>query len=181
MRPEIEYTSVRHKEELLQILELQQKNLSSNISEAEKEKEGFVTVEHDIDILNKMNDQQPHIIAKHNDKVIGYTLCMTSMFGNDIEVLKPMFTKIEEHLKNDTTYIVMGQVCIDKAYRGQGVFRGLYQQMKIELQEKYNLLITEVAANNLRSMRAHKAVGFKTLIVYNVDDMEWHLIYWNWK
>ncbi len=181
MRLEIEYASVKHKDELLQILELQEKNLQLNISEDEKQKEGFVTVKHDIDILNKMNNKQPHIIAIHNGRVVGYTLCMVSDFGNDIEILKPMFNKIEKHLNNDKTYIVMGQVCIDKAYRGQGVFRGLYQTMKKELLQKYDLLITEVAANNTRSLQAHYAIGFSDLLIYNSDGVTWHLIQWDWR
>ena len=75
----------------------------------------------------------------------------------------------------------MGQVCIDKAYRGQGVFRGLYQKMKVELHKKYDLLITEVAANNPRSLRAHNAIGFKDLLIYQSGAIDWHLIYWNWE
>ncbi|SEK87976.1 Ribosomal protein S18 acetylase RimI [Aquimarina amphilecti] len=177
----LKYTTVTSHKELEQILLLQQKNLTTSISSEEKKKEGFVTVEHDFDILKRMNDQQPHIIAKNQDKVVGYTLCMTSDFGNDIEVLKPMFKKIENSLNPTNKYIVMGQVCIDKEYRGQGVFRGLYQQMKLELQKKYDLLITEVAANNTRSLGAHNAIGFKDLIVYESDKIKWHLIYWSWE
>ncbi len=128
-----------------------------------------------------MNKREPHIIAKDQDKVVGYTLCMTSDFGNYIEILKPMFKKIEDSLDRSNKYIVMGQVCIDKAYRGHGIFRGLYQKMKLELQEKYDLLITEVAANNLRSLNAHYAIGFKTLVIYDADQIDWHLIHWDWE
>ncbi|WP_299259573.1 GNAT family N-acetyltransferase [uncultured Aquimarina sp.] len=177
----LKYATVTSDKELEQILLLQQKNLSVSISSEEKKKEGFVTVEHDFNILKKMNDQQPHIIAKDRDKVVGYTLCMTSDFGNDIEVLKPMFKKIENSLDQSNKYIVMGQVCIDKDYRGQGIFRGLYKHMKLELHKKYDLLITEVAANNIRSLGAHNAIGFKDLMVYESDNIKWHLIYWNWE
>ncbi|MHA7056653.1 N-acetyltransferase family protein [Aquimarina sp. M1] len=178
---DLKYTAVTSHKELEQILQLQQKNLISSISKVEKKKEGFVTVVHDLNILKKMNDQQPHIITKDNDEVIGYTLCMTKDFGNDVEVLIPMFKKIQEHLSENTTYIVMGQVCIDKEYRRQGIFRKLYQKMKLELQEKFDLLITEVAANNLRSLNAHYAIGFKKLVIYEVDQIKWHLICWDWK
>ena len=41
--------------ELEQILDLQQRNLPKNISQEEREKEGFVTVEHDLDLLRAMN------------------------------------------------------------------------------------------------------------------------------
>ncbi|WP_299243617.1 GNAT family N-acetyltransferase [uncultured Aquimarina sp.] len=177
----LKYTIATSDNELEQIIQLQQKNLAASISQSEKEKEGFVTVEHDFNILKKMNNQQPHIIAKDKDLVVGYTLCMTTDFGNDITVLRPMFKKIENSLDQAKSYIVMGQVCIDKEYRGQGIFRGLYQKMKIELQEKYDLLITEVAANNLRSLHAHKAIGFENMLVYKSDEIDWHLISWNWE
>ncbi|WP_378179523.1 GNAT family N-acetyltransferase [Aquimarina sp. SS2-1] len=175
------YTTVSRNEELLEILALQKKNLSESISVSEKETEGFVTVRHNFDVLKNMNNQQSHIIAKDNDQVVGYTLCMTKEFAGEIEILKPMFQKISQQLNREDTYLVMGQICIDKAYRGQGVFRGLYQKMKSELKEKYDLLITEVASNNLRSLKAHKAIGFKNLITYESDGIEWHLISWNWE
>jgi len=177
----IQYTSVSKDIELYQILALQKKNLSSSISSSEKKKEGFVTVHHDFAILKKMNNQQPHIIAKHNDIVIGYTLCMTRNFGTAIAVLKPMFIEIEKSVLQYKKYIVMGQVCIDKAYRGQGVFRQLYQKMKTELNGQYNFLVTEVASDNIRSLHAHQAIGFKTFAIYESDNITWHLIYWNWK
>ncbi len=177
----IEYTCVTQENELRQIIHLQQTNLPSSISETEKQKEGFVTVQHDLNILNKMNNKQPHIIAKDEDKVVGYALCMPKEFKEDIEILKPMFSKIDQHLTSGNSYIAMGQICIDKAYRRQGIFRGLYQKMKSELQTKYDYLITEVASNNLRSIQAHQAIGFNSWITYAVDGIEWHLIRWNWE
>ena len=49
--------------ELEQILELQQRNLPKTISEDESAKEGFVTVEHTLNLLKSMNDVCGHIIA----------------------------------------------------------------------------------------------------------------------
>lgn len=175
------YTLTTCDEELEQIIKLQQNNLPSSISKKEKEAEGFVTVQHDISILKKMNSKQPHIIAKDKDKVVGYALSMLKDFKEDVEILKPMFAMIDNHLDPSTSYIVMGQICIDKAYRKQGIFRGLYHAMRNELQKKYDFLITEVASNNIRSLQAHQAVGFTTLITYESDNIQWHLIYWDWK
>lgn len=175
------YTLTTCDEELEQIIKLQKNNLSSSISKKEKETEGFVTVTHDLSILRKMNSKQPHIVAKDKDKVVGYALCMLKDFKNDIEILKPMFTMIDNHLDPSSSYVIMGQVCIDKAYRKQGIFRGLYQAMKNELQKKYDFLITEVASNNIRSLQAHQAIGFKTLVTYESDNIQWHLIYWDWR
>ncbi len=177
----IDYTITTTPNELEQIIQLQQNNLPASISKTEKEVEGFVTVNHDFEILKKMHDKQPHIIAKDGNKVVGYTLCMVKEFKEDIEVLQPMFVKIDTCLNNTISYLVMGQVCIDKAYRKQGIFKGLYYKMRETLNSRYDLLITEVAANNIRSLRAHYAVGFSDLLVYNSDGVTWHLIQWDWK
>ncbi|MCX2761580.1 GNAT family N-acetyltransferase [Aquimarina muelleri] len=175
------YTLTTCDEELEQIIKLQQNNLPSFISKKEKEAEGFVTVTHDLSILRKMNSKQPHIVAKDKDKVVGYALSMLKDFKDDIEILKPMFAMIDNHLDLSSSYVVMGQVCIDKVYRRQGIFRGLYQAMKNELEKKYDFLITEVASNNIRSLQAHQAIGFKTLITYQSNNIQWHLIYWDWQ
>ncbi len=175
------YTVVTSETELHQIIALQQKNLPISVSQEEKEKEGFVTVQHTIEILRKMNEKQPHIIAKDENNVVGYALSMSKEFKDEIEILKPMFSKIDKNLDSTTSYITMGQICIDKSYRKQGMFRGLYYKMRDELKDTYDILITEVAANNTRSLNAHYAVGFTDLLVYEANGVTWHLVEWNWK
>ncbi len=177
----IDYTTVATIKELEQIIQLQKNNLSSSISIKEKQIEGFVTVQHDLDMLKKMNDRQPHSIAKDGDAVVGYALSMVEHFKNDIEVLKPMFTKIDMQIDHSLSYIVMGQICVDKKYRKQGIFRGLYHKMRDELKAKYDLLITEVAATNNRSLQAHYSIGFTDLLVYDAKGITWHIVQWDWK
>ncbi|MBT8273459.1 MAG: GNAT family N-acetyltransferase [Bacteroidia bacterium] len=172
------YKRAETAEELNQILNLQRINLPTEISNEEKQSEGFVTVHHDYDILKAMNDKCPHIIAKHSDKVIGYTLCMDRSFKNDIEVLKSMFGQIEKKIEKTISYIIMGQVCIDKAYRKQGIFRGLYQQMKSALKSQFDLIITQVDKSNIRSLNAHYAIGFKILYSYRSNEHDWEILFW---
>lgn len=174
------YKRAETTQELHQILELQHANIPSIISEDEKTKEGFVTVHHDFNILKAMNDKCAHIIAKSNDKVIGYALCMLKEFKEDIKVLRPMFQQIDACLNENKTYFVLGQICIDKVFRKLGVFRGMYRFMKQEMASKYDMIITEVDKKNTRSLNAHYAVGFKLLNSYNSSQQDWALISWNW-
>lgn len=172
----IHYTKSSTLEELKQILELQEKNLLQNLSEEERKAQGFVTVKHSLEILQKMHAICPHSIAKYNEKVIGYALSMTKDFALDIELLKPMFIEISKSVTDDT-YITMGQICIDKEYRGLGVFRGLYQFMKTEIcSSKFSLIITEIDVKNARSIRAHKSVGFKKIKEYTTGSKNWRLV-----
>ena len=176
----IQYKRVESTKELQQILELQNANFSAYISEEEKRNEGFVTVQHDFDLLQSMNNKCNHTITIYNNKVIGYALCMHKSFQNDIEILVPMFTEIDISLKNDIKYIVMGQICIDKKFRKLGIFRRMYTFMKQQLHLQFNMVITEVDDSNTRSLNAHFSIGFKHLKTYTSNKHDWQLISWNW-
>lgn len=172
----IYYTKSSSIEELKQILSLQKKNLAQNLSEIDREIQGFLTVEHSLEILKKMNDACSHTIAKSNNNVIGYALSMTKDFANEIEVLKPMFLEISKSVSYDN-YIVMGQVCVDKEYRGIGVFRGLYEFMKTEIcSSRFSSIITEIDTKNTRSISAHESVGFEKIKDYKSGSKDWRLV-----
>ena len=172
----IRYFRAKTDKELHQILGLQQKNLFASISDEERKQEGFVTVIHTFDLLKTMNEACPHIIAKDNDKIIGYALCMHPLFSKAVAVLKSMFDEIKAVNPKPSNYIAMGQICIDKDYRKQGIFRNLYQTMSDSLKPEFDAIITEVDAKNIRSLNAHYAIGFKHLKSYTSGGQDWELI-----
>lgn len=182
----VQFTTAKGAKDLQQILDLQWINLPKNISNIEAKDQGFVTVHHDFKILAAMNEKYPHVIAKANNQVVGYALVMLQEFGQQIPILTPMFDKInelvfkEDHLVQ-TPYFVMGQVCVSKDFRGQGVFSGLYQQMKKEMSPHFKYIITEIATRNTRSMRAHAKVGFETIHTYQAPTEEWAIVAWDWR
>jgi len=173
----IEFKVTTTTKELKQILDLQQQNLPKNLTKEEKETQGFVTVEHDFDTLHKMHEVHPHTIATDGDNVIGYVLSMSKVFGDSIAVLKPMFREIEKTNAADD-FIVMGQVCVAKGYRGKGIFRSLYNKMAESFSGEFSCIITEVDALNTRSLNAHKAIGFKGLCEYEAGNQTWKVISW---
>jgi len=172
----IQIGQVQNKKELEQILSLQKENLPSALSKKEIAKEGFVTIAHSFDLLDAMNKVCPHIIAKEEEKVIGYALCMHPKFGSEIDILKPMFKEISFVLSRGEKYMVMGQVCIGKAYRKMGLFQKLYKKMQDVIKPDFNCIITEVDALNKRSLNAHLAIGFVELKAYTSNGRKWHLI-----
>lgn len=172
----IQIGRVKNHSELEQILSLQKQNLPNALSQKEKENEGFLTVTHTLDLLVRMNSVCPHIIAKDGNKVVGYALCMHPQFGDEITILKPMLNEIKTLLPQDESYIIMGQVCIDKTYRKKGIFRKLYKKMQETAGPVFTNIITEVDALNTRSLSAHLAVGFQQLKIYNAFGRKWYLI-----
>lgn len=176
----IEYKRASLEKELRQILVLQKENAVSSLETHELEKEGFITVAHTFEVLKKMNDACAHIIAKDGDEVIGYALVMLKEFRDEISILSAMFETAEE-LLGHKKYLAMGQVCVSKNYRKQGVFRGMYNYYKKELETEYDCLLTEVATNNPRSLNAHLSLGFNILKTQVSDGISWELINWDWK
>lgn len=171
----ISYTLSTSEDELQQILHLQQRNLPNAVSEAAQKTEGFVTVQHELPLLKAMHEKCPHILAKDGDTVVGYALSMHPDFGESIEVLKPMFKELQL-LPSCEGFVIMGQICIDKDYRKQGIFRTLYTTMRAHLIPPFSAIVTEVDATNTRSLQAHYAVGFKELGKYTAGGQEWVLI-----
>lgn len=170
----INYQLTKTDKELEEILELQQKNLPKNLTTKEQIEQGFLTVEHDFETLKKLHTVYPHTIAKYNNKVVAYALSMDVSCKEEIEVLKPMFIEIDAIYKKP--YITMGQICIDKNYRGKGVFNSLYTFMKTTFSSKFYAIITEIDAKNKRSMRAHHKVGFIELTRYFSNNKEWVIV-----
>lgn len=172
----IHYKQASTEEQLQQILKLQQQNLPQNLSSEIQQKEGFLTVEHTLEVLREMNDVCGHIIAVKNEKIVGYALCMHPKFADTIAILRPMFHEINKVVQEKRNYMVMGQICIDKVHRGQGVFRGLYTTMTEKLPSGFDSIITEVDVKNIRSLRAHTAIGFKEIKRYESGGKRWSLI-----
>lgn len=174
----IAYTTTTSEKELRQILVLQQQNLRKNLNNEEIQSQGFVTVVHEYETLYKMHEVHPHTIAKANNTVIGYVLSMSKKFGDSIEVLKPMFAELKKKEITDN-FIIMGQVCVSKDYRGKGVFRNLYNKMAENFSGEFSRIITEVDTLNSRSLNAHKAIGFTEICEYKAAGQVWKVISWD--
>jgi len=183
----IEYDIAGTDTDLKGILALQAKNLRKSLSENEIANQGFVTIEHSFELIKKLNDTERHIIAKMNDHVVGYVLSMTKNARLEIPILYPMFELFDNTVYNGKTisaynYIIVGQVCVDKDFRGQGILDNCYTAYKEFHKHKYDFAITEIAHTNIRSLNAHKRIGFSELTFYNdPNNTPWSVVIWAWE
>src|ERR1700709_316863 len=103
-------------EELQQILHLQQQNLRGVKSESEEKDQGFVTVTHNLQILQQMHALQPSIIVKDDDALAGFALVMLKECASLVPELFSMYAGLSRLVYNgkplsDYRFYVMGQVC----------------------------------------------------------------------
>lgn len=182
---EIQYKLVSTAAEIQQMLALQAVNHVAGISAEVAAEQGFVTVRHDFEVLKKMNDAAPASIAILGGEVVGYCLAMPPEFRTAVPVLEPMFAMLEKlEWKNrpiaEWRWFVMGQVCVAAKVRGQGVFDRMYEQLAEAYRSDFQLIITEIATRNLRSLRAHRRVGFEIFHTYSEDltGESWEVVAW---
>lgn len=179
-------TTVSGHADLQEILDLQAANLKNNISNDEMKSEGFVTVHHSYDTIQKMHNVAPSVIIKDNEKIVAYALVMLKECRDLVPTLEPMFALLDQlrwkdKALNGFSFYVMGQICIAKTHRRQGLFEMLYQKHKEIYQHQFDFIITEVSLSNPRSLRAHERVGFETIHTYRDNTDDWTVIAWDWK
>ncbi len=171
--------------ELKGIQQLQQINLKKNLSVAEIEQEGFVTAEYSLEFLQLLHNAGPSIIAVDGSLVVGYALVAIRAASLQHELLADLFEKIDNtNFKGSrlrsSNYVVAGQLCIHKDYRGMGLVQSMYAFYRECLSPEFDYCITDVASTNPRSLKAHQKTGFKVIDTLHFDGQDFDLILWDW-
>ena len=185
----IAFRTVSNQHEVEQILALQAANHRDQVDAATAASEGFTSVRHDPAVLHAMNREFPSAIASSGDALAGYCLMMPQTFRDRVPLLQPMFALLDglhwrgEALAGNPRWFVMGQVCVAREFRGQGVFDGLYHELRRAYRERFDFTVTEISQRNARSLRAHRRVGFETLHTYldPAADERWEVVVWDWR
>src|ERR1017187_4246890 len=136
--------------ELKGIKTLQDENLKRNLPDLEAEVQGFVTAEYSVEFLQALHEESPSVIAKDGGLVVGYALVTTKSIRHQHELLSDLFDSIDKIVYNNQSlkyanYVVVGQLCVAKNYRGRGLVQQMYKHFKISLSEKFDYCLTDIA------------------------------------
>lgn len=181
----IEVTRVSNPSDIIGIRDLQALNLKQNISAEEAIDQGFLTAAFTLEYLQEMNAVSPSIIAKVGDKVVGYALVATKEIRNGHDLIKGLFDAIDKTAYNgillkDVNYVVVGQLCVAKEYRGQDLVQKLYGHFRDCLSKEFTYLVTDIAQTNIRSLKAHKKRGFQVINELMYGGIKWDIVLWDW-
>ncbi len=181
----VHITRVSSPSEIIGIRDLQALNLKQNITAEEAIDQGFLTAAYTIEYLQEMNSASPAIIAKDGDKVVGYALVATKEIRKGHDLVEDLFDAIDEcdyngKLLKDVNYVVVGQLCVAKEYRGQELVQKLYGYFRDCLSNEFTYLVTDVAKANARSLKAHKKRGFQVINELIYGGFGWDIVLWDW-
>ena len=156
-----------------QIESLQKRYHVSFINEEEK-KNGFVTTLFTPEQLTELIEQEDGIsLACDGDKVVANAMAGSWQFWSKWPLFQHMIADLPNteylgqtlSIENSYQY---GPVCIDMAYRGQGVLQELFAYSARQMNRCYRILITFINHVNPRSFAAHtQKVGMD--VIKNFD------------
>ena len=135
-------------------------NHVSNLSE-EEQKNGFVTTNlTDEQLENLIVKENGVTIAKEGGRVIAFALAAPWEYWSQWPLFVHMIGELRKYnylgqkLTVENTY-QYGPVCIDRAYRGRGLFEQVFRASLDSMAERYPIMITFVNHVNGRSHAAH--------------------------
>lgn len=173
-------------DEIRGIKQLHDLNLKKNLSPEQQKSQGFVTFEYSLDFLKTIHEVHPSIIAVDEGKVVGYVLVVT----RESRKLHPLIDSFVEVLsgvdyqgvKIDTlSFCLVGQLCVAQSHTGQGLVQRMYHAYQARHAGDYDYLITDVDAENPRSLKAHLKTGFQVVGSLTHEQSRWDIILWDWK
>jgi predicted N-acetyltransferase YhbS len=141
------------------ILALQEVNLFDNLP-VEARSDGFLSARFSRDQFARMHADVAVMVADDAAQVAGYLCASGIEFNRQFPLLAAMIERYGEvcfqgrPLAEQKTF-VYGPVCVDRAYRGRGALRGLYQALQRDTAGRFDAGVAFVAKDNARSLAAH--------------------------
>lgn len=181
----LQIKTVTDANEIRAIRALQEKNLLKNLAGDDPANEGFLSAEYSIDFLTSMHALRPSIVAKDGDIVAGYALVTLRDVANQHPLLDDLFRTIDKTVYRnrplrDTNFVVVGQLCVAREYRGQGLVQKMYGKFRDTLHDEFDYCITDVARANPRSLKAHIKTGFEVIDTLTYGGISWDIVLWDW-
>lgn len=147
---------------------------------------GFVSAEYSVEYLQTMNDVTPCVIAVDAaGLVIAYALVTTKEVASAHPLLTDMVRSIDGanyqgRSLGTSSYVIIGQLCIAEAYRGQGLVPRLYDYFRQQYQQQFKFMLTDVSTANPRSLKAHLKYGFEIVDQQDYDGDTWYIVLKDW-
>lgn len=163
-----------------QLQALQQKYHVSSIREEDK-KNGFVTTLFTAKQFQELMERENGIsLACDADQLAGYAMAGSWDFWSKWPLFQQMIADLTnvsfqgQSLNTQNSY-QYGPVCIDMAYRGQGVLEELFRYSTSQMSKRYPVLITFINQINERSFAAHtRKVGLEVIKTFSFNGNQYY-------
>ena len=166
-----------------QIIEIQSENQRQNLTPSQQ-KNGYLSIAFSEDEFKDFNDNLCVVVAKEQNTVIGYCCISSAVFNAQFPILDQIVAGIASYVipeSQDTPIeektCIYGPVCIALSHRGKGVLQKLSVfGLEFAKEKGYAYCFSFIAADNVRSLSAHRKLSFHTVGIVNHNNNEYVVI-----
>jgi hypothetical protein len=143
------------------ILALQAANFVGNLSPKDRAG-GFLSAQFTPEQVDEIAGDLGIFVAEDRGTVVGWLCSIDPASARGSAIVTEFLRKFKEVRFRDTLLcdqrpFIYGPVAVDRAYRGRGTLRGLYEALLRELPGRFDVGVSFVAENNPHSLAAHVA------------------------
>jgi hypothetical protein len=165
------------------IKSLQEKYHVSNLTEAEKQQKGFVTMRVTDEQFTVLIERKGVFIAVENNELAAYALTSNWDFYRQWPIITVMEAVLPDFLPVNGVKLTVensfqyGPVCIDEAFRGRDILTLLFDKISAFYKKDYAFATTFINKKNERSMRAHnKRTPLSIIGEFSFNDNEYYAL-----
>lgn len=163
-------------------LALLKANHVSSLSEAEK-KDGFVTTNMTLEQMTALITEENGVtVALDGDRVVAFALAAPWKFWSQWPFFRNMIRILGDYSFEGVTLTEAnsyqyGPICIDRDYRGQGLFERVFAASLRTMEDRYPIMVTFVNQANPRSYAVHsRKAGMATPGTFDYNGNHYYLM-----
>jgi hypothetical protein len=169
--------------DISQIMNIQSENQRSNLTPSQQ-KNGYLSIAFSEDEFTDFNDNLCVAVARDEHEVIGYCCVSSAVFNAQFPILHQIVASISSYAVPETQDIpteekscIYGPACIALPHRGKDVLQKLSTfALEIAKERGYAYCFSFIAADNVRSLKAHKKLSFHTVGTVHHNNNEYVVI-----
>ena len=125
----------------------------------ENNNRGFLSVTYDNTFFESIIENDDLLVFENGNQILGYVLVNTIINTQHIENIKSEYFELKPETKPNKIAFSY-QILVDRTLQGTGFFYSAQQEYFNYYKTKYEMLISTVSKDNLRSIKAHKKAGW---------------------
>jgi GNAT superfamily N-acetyltransferase len=169
--------------DLIQFMNIQSENQRNNLTPSQQ-KNGYLSIAFSEDEFKDFNDDLCVVVAKEHHEVIGYCCVSSAAFNVQFPILDQIVRGIASYsipetqdMPTEEKSCIYGPACIAQSHRGKGVLEKLSAfGLKLAKEQGYTYCFSFIAADNIRSLRAHMKLSFHKVGSVNYNNNEYIVI-----
>ncbi len=148
-----------------QMVNLQNQNLATQLS-PEDRVNGFLSASLSVEQFQAIDQDLCVVVCSDSNHVCAYACASSIEYNKSIPLVEAMIQQLsmlsyQGKPLTDYHSFIYGPVCIDQAHRGQGILAPLLETLLNALPPQFDLLLTLISKDNLRSIHAHQKLGIE--------------------